>query len=94
MTLSTQPCDFRGYSPGFFPAPDATGANGPMRWEGGINPNMIFLLTGDPAGFPAKPLLTPGQTYYVNLQTVNYATGTNSCPTNACDVRFTVDPPR
>jgi hypothetical protein len=94
MTLSTQPCDFRGYSPGFFPAPDATGANGPLRWEAGINPNTSFLLFGDPAGFPAKPLLTPGQTYYVNLQTINYATGQNSCPTGSCDVRFTVDPPR
>lgn len=94
MTLSTQPCDFRGYSPGYFPPPDATGANGPMRWEGGINPNMLFLLANDPPGFPPKPLLAPGTTYYVNLQTIHSATGLNSCPTNSCDVRFTVDPPR
>ena len=95
MSISAQPCDFRGYSPGFFPPQDPNSANAPMGWDQGINPNRQFLLTGDPAGSsPAKPLFTPGQTYYVNLQTINFLDGQNSCTTSTCDVRITVNAPR
>ena len=96
MTISSAPCDFRGWTAGQnFPAQDPTGANGPMAWVTGINPSRQFLLAGDPPGnSPPKPLLNPGQTYYVNLQTIWYNTGQNSCPTNNCGVRFTVNTPR
>jgi len=96
MTISSAPCDFRGWTAGQnFPAQDPTGANGPMAWVTGINPSRQFLLAGDPPGnSPPKPLLNPGQTYYVNLQTIWYTTGQNSCPTTNCGVRFTVNTPR
>ena len=94
MTLSTQPCDFRGWTPGQnFPAGDQSGSSGPMGWGGGINPNKQYLLAGDPAGFPAKPLLSPGVTYYVNMQTINFSNGLNSCQNASCDVRITVNTP-
>lgn len=94
MTLSTQPCDFRGWTPGVnFPAGDPSGTNGPMGWGGGPYPNIFFLLQGDPPGFPPKPLLTSGQTYYFNLQTINFNDGQNSCTQSSCDVRMTVNPP-
>ena len=94
MTLSTQPCDFRGFSPGYVPPPDPSGTNGPLFWARDPNPNIPFLFMGDnPGMFPVKPLLNPGQTYFINLQTIHYATGGSTC-SGACDVRFTVDPPR
>jgi hypothetical protein len=94
MTLSSTPCDFRGWTPGVnFPAGDPTGVNGPLAWGGGINPGIFYLLTGDPPGFPPKPLLTPGQTYYINLQTIQWSNGQNSCGNPSCDVRITVNPP-
>ena len=93
MTLSSQPCDFRGWTPGVnFPSGDPSGA-GPLAWGGGINPQVFYLLQGDPPGFPPKALLTPGQTYYVNLQTIQFGNGQNSCTSSSCDVRVTVNPP-
>ncbi|HVF64205.1 MAG TPA: hypothetical protein VNE58_09445 [Casimicrobiaceae bacterium] len=94
-SLSTSPCDFRGFGPGLvmLPASDPTGASAPLAWGAGINPGMQYLLTGDNPGFPPRPLLTPGATYYVNLQTVNFSTGQNSCSTGSCNVRITVNTP-
>ncbi|GIK88479.1 MAG: hypothetical protein BroJett026_39600 [Betaproteobacteria bacterium] len=98
MSISPQPCDFRNFVPGSqpaFPAPDATGATKPMGWSGGINPQIQYLYDGDPPGFaPAKPLLTRGGTYYVNLQTIRSSDGQNSCGSTSCDVRITVTTPR
>lgn len=94
LSVSAQPCDFRGWTPGQnFPAGDPGSANGPMGWGGGPYPNIQFLLQGDPPGFPAKPLFNPGQTYYVNLQTIRFNDGQNSCTQPSCDVRMTVNPP-
>lgn len=95
LSLSSQPCDFRGWTPGSnFPPSDPTGANTPMGWSGGINPNIQFLLQGDPAGFPPRPLLNPGQQYYLNLRTINFGDGQNSCTNPSCDVRFTTNIPQ
>lgn len=95
MSVSTQPCDFRGWSPGFnFPAGDPTGANGPLGWGGGIAPQSQYLLVGDPAGFPPKPLFAPGQTYYVNIRSIFWANGQTSCPGGSCEMRITVNAPR
>ena len=95
MTLSSQPCDFRGWTPGNnFPAGDPNGTNAPMAWSGGINPGILFLLAGDPAGFPAKPLLNHGQQYFLNLQTINHFNGLNSCTSSSCNVRFTTNVPQ
>jgi len=91
MTLSPTACDFRGYQPGVFPAPDPTGTNGPMAWGYGINPSTMFALAGMPGTLPK---LVPGQTYYVNVRTLVHSTGGLSCPTPECNVRVTVNPPR
>jgi hypothetical protein len=95
MSISTQPCDFRGWSPGVnFPGADPTGANGPLAWAGSPYPSRQYLLAGDPAGFPPKPLFTPGQTYYVNIRSIYFSTGTSSCSSGSCDIRVTVTTPR
>ena len=95
MTLSSQPCDFRGWTPGNnFPSGDPTGSAAPMAWSGGINPGILFLLGGDPPGFPAKPLLNLGTQYFLNLQTINHFNGLNSCTSSSCDVRFTTNVPQ
>jgi hypothetical protein len=66
-----------------------------MAWAMGINTSHQFLLSGDPPGSsPAKPLFTPGQTYYVNLQTVIFNTGLNACNASSCNVRITVNVPK
>ena len=97
MSLSTQPCDFRNFVPGAsptFPPLDSAGTSAPMAWSGGINPQIQYLFAGDPPGFaPVKPLLNPGGTYYVNLQTIRAQDGANSCGTGTCDVRITVNTP-
>lgn len=97
MTLSTQPCDFRGYVPTFptqFPRGDATGANGPLAWGGGgISATIAFLLAGDAAGSPPKPLLNPGQVYYVNIRSVNPWDLTDSCTSGYCDMRINLSAP-
>jgi len=91
MTLSPAACDFRGFQPGVFPTPDPTGVNGPMAWGYGINPNAMFALAGMP-GTMAK--LVPGQIYYVNIRNLVESTGQPSCPTQECNVRVTINPPR
>ena len=97
MSISPQPCDFRNFVPGAsptFPPLDASGTSAPMAWGGGINPGIQYLFDGDPPGFaPAKPLLTRGSTYYVNLQTIRSSDGLNSCSSSTCDVRITVNTP-
>lgn len=96
LTLSTQPCDFRSWTPGqsaSFPPNDATGATAPMAWGGGNAPNISFLLQSQSQSFPPKAKVTPGQTYYFNLQTIRFSDGTNSCSQSSCDVRMTVNPP-
>ena len=98
MTLSTQPCDFRGFVPTFptqFPSGDATGANGPLAWGGvGVAATIGFLLAGDSAGSPPKPLLNPGQAYYVNIRHSNPWDLTESCTSGYCDMRITVNGPQ
>jgi hypothetical protein len=96
VSISSAPCDFRGWTAGqVFPTQDPTGANGPMGWANGIAPSRAFLLTGDNPGFnPPKPLFTPGQTYYINMKTIGFYDGQNSCRTSNCGVRITVNPPR
>ena len=96
MSVSTQPCDFRGWTPGQnFPAGDPTGANGPMGWGGGANPEpSFFLLRTIRPDSRRSRCLTPGQTYYFNLQTIKFNNGQNSCTQSSCNVRMTVNPPK
>jgi len=91
MTLSTAACDFRGFTPGVFPASDPSGMTAPMAWGFGINPNVNFALAGMPGNVPK---LIPGQTYYVNVRNREYSTGQLSCGGEECNVRITVNPPR
>ena len=89
ITMSTQPCDFRGYSPGYIPPKDPTGNTGPMAWGVGINPQIFFQA----ATTAQPPVLNAGQTYFVNMRNWHYMTGQNNCTTSTCDVRVTVNPP-
>lgn len=103
MTLSTQACDFRGYTPVYpipqpvLPPGDPTGATGPLAWAGGsltsTGPTIAFLLLGDPPGSPPKPFLTPGQTYYLNIQTVNWDLSNSCAGAGPCDMRINFDAP-
>ena len=95
VSLSSQPCDFRGFSPGMpsFPVGDPTGANGPLTWSGGNVVALSFLFTGDPQPFPPIAQLNPGQTYYLNVQTIRAGDGGNSCFAPSCNLKFVLRPP-
>jgi hypothetical protein len=95
VSLSSQPCDFRGFSPGMpsFPPGDATGANGPLTWSGGNVVALSFLFTGDPQPFPPIAQLNTGQTYYLNVQTIRASDGLNSCNAPSCNLKFVLRPP-
>lgn len=90
MTLSPSACDFRGFKPNAGGPVDSTGANNPLAWAYGINPNTFFGLTGSSG---SGPRLDPGRTYYVNIRnrTLNDA---SSCLTTNCNVRITVNRPQ
>lgn len=83
-TLSTRPCDFRDMEP-FPPPSDPAGATHPMAWSFGTTANVNFV-TGGSAG--TTPVLTPGRTYYFNVQNYSPDLKSNSCggPTDKCDV--------
>jgi len=91
MTLSPSACDFRGFQVGAYPPRDPSGANNPMAWGFGINPNIFYALSGMQGN---EPKLVPGQTYYVNLRNRDFNTGQGSCQTSNCNVRITVNRPR
>lgn len=90
MSLSTQPCDFRGYTAGSFGAVDPTGATAPLFWSSDQTPNMSIRLTSMTG--PA-PKLTPGQTYYANIRTISFFSGTTSCTQSTCDMRVSLTAP-
>jgi hypothetical protein len=90
MSLSPSACDFRGFSPGVYPATDSTGSTRPMAWGFGINPSVQFLLTGMPG---SQPKLEPGQTYYINIRNRDFTTGQSTCRSVECNVRITVQRP-
>lgn len=90
MTISPSSCDFRGFSPGQGVTVDPTGANNPMSWSFGINPNSQIGLAGMTGSFPK---LEPGRTYYVNIRNRDFS-GIDSCQTANCNVRITVNRPR
>ena len=93
MSLSTQPCDFRGFTPGgnSFPSPDPTGVNRQLGWGGGNAPNINFMLTED---LGIAPKLQPGQTYFLNLRTLHFSNGNPSCTNLTCNVLMTLNPPK
>jgi hypothetical protein len=95
-TLSSQPCDFRGFSPGMpsWPAPDPTGANGPLSWSGGNVPAVAFLFQGDPQTFPPVAQIVPGQSYYLNIRTIRASDGLNSCNAPSCNLKIVLRIPR
>ena len=90
MTISPSSCDFRGFTAGVGGSVDPTGANNPMSWSYGINPNSQIGLTGMTGNFPK---LEPGRTYYVNIRNRDF-NGADSCKTTNCNVRITVNRPR
>lgn len=89
MTVSAFPCDFRGFMPGSASRTDPTGMSFPMTWSNDINTQIIFSLTA-----PGTVVLQPGRTYYVNLRTVDWVTGTPSCQTATCNGLFNFFAPR
>ncbi|HEX4885494.1 MAG TPA: hypothetical protein VFX05_15230 [Casimicrobiaceae bacterium] len=84
-SLSTQPCDFRGYTPSTYPT-DPTGASAPLKWGVGQTGDITFGLQGG----VGSPPLVPGQTYYFNLQNRNHLNDTSSCTAALCDLRMTI----
>jgi hypothetical protein len=92
VTLSTQPCDFRGYTPGmqWLPATDATGSTAPLAWSAGNQGAIFYLLQGDPGTY-AK--LQPGSTYYMNIRNVVFSSGVSSCSALYCDMKIVHRPP-
>ena len=89
LSLSPSACDFRGFQAGVGGSIDLTGANNPMAWGFGINPNVFFGLS--PGG---GVRLQPGRTYYVNIRNIDFDTGGNSCQGSTCNVRITVNRPQ
>lgn len=90
MTISPSSCDFRGFTPNVGGTVDPTGANDPMGWAFGINPNKQFGVTGMAGNYPK---LAPGRTYYVNIRNRDFS-GSNSCTTSNCNMRITVNRPQ
>ena len=90
MSLSTEACDFRGFTPGTPSATDPTGTNYPIKWSNDINPVIQYQL--HPSLFNA--VLTPGKTYYFNIRNIDWSAGGRpSCLTATCNGRFQVATP-
>ena len=85
VTISRNPCDFR--------AIDASGVNGPYARASGVATNSGFTIDPAKAGYP---VLTPGQTYFVNLRNFDPATNAISCPSSPgrCEAYLDASLPR
>jgi hypothetical protein len=91
MTVSTSPCDFRGFNPGGPSATDPTSATAPMLWSNDQTPQIFYLLG---AGGGAVAGLTPGQSYYFNVRNVDWsAGGVPSCGQTTCNGQLAATPP-
>jgi len=90
MSLSTQACDFRGFTPGTPSATDATGANYPLKWSNDINPSIQYQLHSS----LFNAVLVPGSTYYFNVRNIDWSAGGRpSCATATCNGRFQIATP-
>lgn len=76
MSVSPSACDFRGFVPGVSLLTDPSGANYPIGWNHGINPEVTVPVRG-------------GGRYYVNVRNVNFSDGSLSCSTSTCNMRIT-----
>jgi hypothetical protein len=85
LTLSTQPCDFRGFVPGSYSPIDPTGGTYPMWRVNGQTLSLDYRLGTNPFNYP---ILQPGQTYYFNVRNVNWVNGAPSCGGATCNGRF------
>ncbi len=77
VTLSTQPCDFRGE--GVWSVGDGT--NYPLRWSGGQTGGIEYTITPE-AG---NPMLQIGQVYYINIRNRDFF-GINTCGLTSCNM--------
>jgi hypothetical protein len=84
VSLSTQPCDFRGYSPWTYPT-DPTGNTAPLKWGVGQTGDISWGLQGG----VGAPVLVPGQTYYFNIRNRNHLDDTPSCTASSCEMLLT-----
>jgi len=89
MTVSSQPCDFRGFVVASVSATDPTGTNYPIRWSNSQTPSISYQSTGP----SANAVLQAGQTYYFNVRNVDWASGLASCQTASCNGRFQIAAP-
>lgn len=93
ISVSTQPCDFRGFVPGAALPTDPSGQNYPLSWSAGISPKVT--VQGDNGTNVNYPKLNRGARYYVNLRNVSPYSGQLTCaPGTTCNGRFATDWPR
>ena len=81
VSLSKQPCDFRGVGQWFI---DASSANYPMAWSAGNTGDLFYDIAGTGAHGFAQ--LQPGEIYYVNFRNLAYDGVTPTCRTTTCNM--------
>ena len=86
MTVSANPCDFRGG----YGATDPTSATAPIKWSNGQTPQIQYQFTPS----SSNAVLQAGQTYYFNFRNEAwYAPGPSSCAGTYCNGRITTRQP-
>jgi hypothetical protein len=85
MTISTQPCDFRGG----YGVTDPTSASAPILWSNGQTPQIIYQFTGP----SSNAVLQAGQIYYISIRNANWYNGAPSCLGTYCNGRFNTAAP-
>jgi hypothetical protein len=90
MSVSTSPCDFRGFTPGAPSLTDPTSTNYPILWSNDQTPRIQYQLSGP----SSNAVLTPGQTYYFSVRNVDWnAGGIPSCGQATCNGAFATTRP-
>lgn len=89
MTVSTQPCDFRGFVASAPSLTDPTSATYPIKWSNGQTPQLFYQFTGP----SANAVLQAGQTYYFNIRNASWETGLSSCSGSTCNGRIATTAP-
>lgn len=89
MTVSTQPCDFRGFVAGAPSLTDPTSATYPIKWSNDQTPQLLYQFTAP----SSNAVLQAGQTYYVNIRNASWVTGLPSCAGPTCNGRIATTAP-
>ena len=88
--LSNSSCDFTGG----IPYSCTTRRGGTATYYSIMTPgSQTVSTTYSVVAANCQPQLTPGQTYYLNLTTINPATGANGCVTASCNMIVNIQAP-